>query len=432
MRNIIRPTFMPFILFLHMATSEQHSHPVTCPIGENLKLEIQKILSDPVQVDLKFVRGSKTHKIAEFNGTKLVTHDSQFQNRLEMSSNGLQLLIKNMTLRDSGNYTVQVTFEDHQINYKTFDVKVYVPVPVPTIQNETAASDICNVTLRCFTSNTASLDYTWKYRHYGSEYQPYNTGDTIQMSLHKDILDNKVLCTVCISADCKNVSFTIKPCQEVLIPVPTIQNEIAASDICNVTFRCFTSNTVSLDYTWKYRHYGSEYQPYNTGNTIQISLHKNILDNKVLCTVCISADCKNVSSTIKPCQEGNKRHHWVLIIALVFSIVLSIAIIIICKKEKLSSAAWIFYKKEEIKLCIPEQETNWPHQEKCTDPKQEEPFTVPDKTVKYSQFNFIQIHKEKQECKEPLQCTEQDDNMADMEDCELSSTSPALEDSEKA
>lgn len=220
-------------------------------------------------------------------------------------------------------------------------------------------------------------------------------------------------------------SFNLSLYEPVPAPSIRIDDEIDTSDGCNFTLHCYVrGNTTSLSYTWKYRDNSSDnFKLYNsTGPTIQMSLQPGSLDREVLCTVRNPADQKNVSHTLKSCQ-GKETHQnrlrWPLALPVVFVLLLSAIVIIWCKKEK--NRAVFQTCNEEPKLSVPETETDTttkPLQEIFVDidPKDDVPFSVPEKTVKYSE-GFIALHEKK-------------DDKIELGDSEHPSIFPDPEDSE--
>ncbi|XP_075050052.1 SLAM family member 5-like [Mixophyes fleayi] len=155
----------------------------------------------------------QTHIMASFINLHLDIINNQFDKRLEILDNGTTLRIRDLRMEDSGIYSVTITSTDKE-EYKTsYNLTVYEPVPAPTIRIEgkNIISDWCNMSLHCSVpTNTSVLSYTWKYRHRDTEYQPYNTGTIIQMSLQNESWDMEFLCIVHNPADQKNVSVHVQ------------------------------------------------------------------------------------------------------------------------------------------------------------------------------------------------------------------------------
>lgn len=88
------------------------------------------------------------------------------------------------------------------------------PVPFPTIRidYEDGTNNTCNVTLHCDVTANTSVSYIWEYKN-GSEYQRYeSTVGTVQVTRQPEPME--VQCTVHNPAKWKNVSVTLKPCQQ--------------------------------------------------------------------------------------------------------------------------------------------------------------------------------------------------------------------------
>ncbi|XP_018431054.1 PREDICTED: SLAM family member 9-like, partial [Nanorana parkeri] len=148
----------------------------------------------------------QAHIMASFINSQLTVIRNEFKGRLEMLDDGRALRIGQLTLNDSGLYSVTMTFMDKTLD-ASYNLTVYEPVPTPSIRFKSMekTTDWCNVTLRCsIPRNTSSLSYTWKYRHGDQLYN--NSGETVQMSLQRESWDMEVLCIVHNPADRKNVS----------------------------------------------------------------------------------------------------------------------------------------------------------------------------------------------------------------------------------
>ncbi|XP_063803260.1 T-lymphocyte surface antigen Ly-9-like isoform X2 [Pseudophryne corroboree] len=141
----------------------------------------------------------QSYILASFTNHQLSTVNKQFDKRLEMLHDGRTLRISHLRMEDSGLYHVTITCTE--------------PVPHPYIRNESVknTTNWCNMTLHCSVpTNTSALSYTWKYRHRDTEYQVYNNGDTIQVSLQPESWDMELLCVVHNPADQKNISFHLQ------------------------------------------------------------------------------------------------------------------------------------------------------------------------------------------------------------------------------
>ncbi|PIO26256.1 hypothetical protein AB205_0071490, partial [Aquarana catesbeiana] len=107
------------------------------------------------------------------------------------------------------------------------------------------------------------------------------------------------------------------------VPFPTIRidYEDGTNNTCNVTLHCDVTANTSVSYIWEYKN-GSEYQRYeSTVGTVQVTRQPEPME--VQCTVHNPAKWKNVSVTLKPCQQKvieshHTRHHWPVVGAMLF------------------------------------------------------------------------------------------------------------------
>ncbi|XP_073465689.1 T-lymphocyte surface antigen Ly-9-like [Aquarana catesbeiana] len=175
-------------------------------INQSIPMSLSGGSSGPV---LLVIWNFKTNPLVTYTNNQPTVIDEKFKGRLEILDDGRVLKIGYLRLEDSGLYTGTITVTNNKNYKKVYNLTVYEPVPTPSIvaKESKNSQDWCNVTLRCLVSaNKSSLSYTWKYRRGGSDYQLYNSGDTIQMSLQPESWDLEVLCIIHNQADQKNVS----------------------------------------------------------------------------------------------------------------------------------------------------------------------------------------------------------------------------------
>lgn len=140
-------------------------------------------------------------------------YDSRFRGRLMKPNDLFTLTIMDLTMEDTGIYTIDVADRNGNTESSSFNVTVYEPVPHPSIRTELKekTTDRCDVTLHCSVpSYTSDFSYTWKHRLRISEYRLYNNRSSIQMSLKNDSWDMEILCIVQNPADQKNVSIQVQ------------------------------------------------------------------------------------------------------------------------------------------------------------------------------------------------------------------------------
>ncbi|XP_040187931.1 uncharacterized protein LOC120920083 [Rana temporaria] len=163
-------------------------------------------LPSPVQeVNWTFESKGKLYKVAQFDNHQPRFYKEQFNGRMELLYDGTTLLIKDLRMEDSGNYTAQIILkkDDH---IERFMLIVYEPVPDPSIMivMEERTSHWCNATLHCSVpTNSSPLNYNWIYKNTDSVYE--ESGDTIHISLNYS-WDMEFQCIVHNPADQKNVS----------------------------------------------------------------------------------------------------------------------------------------------------------------------------------------------------------------------------------
>ncbi|XP_075700687.1 CD48 antigen-like [Rhinoderma darwinii] len=189
------------------------AHPVAGLLHHSAEFYYTDLPLPVLDVTWQFLTREKiTTKVVMYHKDQFTIYNSQFNGRLELSDNGTKLRIQDLKMEDTGVYTLIMTFPNLEIGQLTYVLTVYEPVPFPAIRiDRKNTTDRCNVTLHCSVpSNTSDFFYTWKYRLQGLEYQPYNNGSSIQISLPRDHQDTEFLCIVQNPADQKNVSFNIR------------------------------------------------------------------------------------------------------------------------------------------------------------------------------------------------------------------------------
>ncbi|KAG9461185.1 hypothetical protein GDO78_017759 [Eleutherodactylus coqui] len=149
-------------------------------------------------ISWKFDKSGSRLTILDTTDKPYHVYSSQFKGRLQISDDLLTLTIMNLTLEDSGIYTVEVADTNGRTDVYSFNVTVYEPIPLPVIRTDVMESttDRCNVTLHCSVpSHLSDVSYTWKCGERDSEYEPCNTGSIIQISVTKSSRDMEFLCT---------------------------------------------------------------------------------------------------------------------------------------------------------------------------------------------------------------------------------------------
>ncbi|XP_075050039.1 SLAM family member 9-like [Mixophyes fleayi] len=207
--------FTMLSVFFLVSAREDSPRQVIGLLNQSVRLSNYLDLQLPIEDTMwQFTTEERTVKVAEFENENLKTYFPQFTNRLQIFNNGATLVITHLGMEDSGEYTAFITLINKQLYRPSFILKVYEPVPDPTIriEEEKRTGDWCNMSLHCSVpTNTSVLSYTWKYRHRDTEYQPYNnTGSIIQMSLQPESWDMEFLCVVHNPADQKNVSLRVR------------------------------------------------------------------------------------------------------------------------------------------------------------------------------------------------------------------------------
>ncbi|XP_066465264.1 CD48 antigen-like [Eleutherodactylus coqui] len=161
----------------------------------------------------KFDKNGERLTILDNSDKPYHVYPSQFMGRLQLSDDLHTLTIINLTLEDSGIYTVEVADTNGRTDVHSFNVTVYEPIPLPVIRTDVMESttDRCNVTLHCSVpSHLSDVFYTWKCGERDSEYEPCNTGSIIQISVPKSSKDMKFLCTAQNPVENKSVPIQVQ------------------------------------------------------------------------------------------------------------------------------------------------------------------------------------------------------------------------------
>ncbi|XP_075137829.1 CD48 antigen-like [Leptodactylus fuscus] len=160
----------------------------------------------------KFAKNGRSITILDNTENAYYIYDSQVRDRLLMSIDLFTLTIKDLTMADSGVYSIDVTDRNGNTEYSSFIITVYEPVPLPSQNIEVAKNTIdrCNFTLRCSVPpNTSDLFYAWVLSSAGPLYELNAHKGIMQMTLNKkDSRD--ILCKVHNLTDQKNVSILVQ------------------------------------------------------------------------------------------------------------------------------------------------------------------------------------------------------------------------------
>ncbi|XP_066462024.1 SLAM family member 5-like [Eleutherodactylus coqui] len=150
-------------------------------------------------ISWKFDKSGSRLTILDNSDKPYRVYSSQFRGRLQLSDDLLTLTIMNLTLEDSGIYTIEVADTNGRTDVHSFNVTVYEPIPLPVVRTDVMenTTDRCNVTLHCSVpSHLSDVSYTWKCRiRNNTEYKLCNTGSIIQISVTKSSRDMEFLCT---------------------------------------------------------------------------------------------------------------------------------------------------------------------------------------------------------------------------------------------
>ncbi|XP_021470491.2 SLAM family member 8 isoform X2 [Oncorhynchus mykiss] len=140
---------------------------------------------------------------------------SQFKGRLEMNDSNFSLIIRELTLQDSGEFLVSAASNKEQIPTKTIHLQVHEPISKVEIQKEIKllANQSCSVWLLCNVSVGSNLSYTWER---GNE--TYRDDQQIHFSLSPADGDISVTCTASNSVSEKSASATVKCSNDTTTP----------------------------------------------------------------------------------------------------------------------------------------------------------------------------------------------------------------------
>ncbi|RVE55599.1 hypothetical protein OJAV_G00234660 [Oryzias javanicus] len=110
------------------------------------------------------VEGQKKSQVTLVKVNKQVNTERhpQFQRRLELDSKSGDLTIKNLTLKDAMNYSVEIFYNAHP-QTKKIELEVKQRLQAPTIQKiESAATQTgCFIALNC-SSSEKDVNFSWK------------------------------------------------------------------------------------------------------------------------------------------------------------------------------------------------------------------------------------------------------------------------------
>uniref|UniRef100_A0A4W5QQ09 Immunoglobulin V-set domain-containing protein n=1 Tax=Hucho hucho TaxID=62062 RepID=A0A4W5QQ09_9TELE len=145
--------------------------------------------------------------IAEFDGN-ISSPRSQFEGRLEMNDSNFSLIIRELTLQDSGEFLISAASnKGRQIATKTIHLQVHEPISKVEIWKEIKllANQSCSVWLLCNGSVCSNISYIWER---GNE--TYRDDQQIHFSLSPADGDISVTCTASNSVSEKSASAIVK------------------------------------------------------------------------------------------------------------------------------------------------------------------------------------------------------------------------------
>uniref|UniRef100_A0A673ZP53 SLAM family member 5-like n=1 Tax=Salmo trutta TaxID=8032 RepID=A0A673ZP53_SALTR len=197
-------------------------HVYLCVSGVGISL-FNKAVGDSVELPSGLEREGinsmewkyKEMVIAEFDGNVSLPK-SQFEGRLEMNDSNLSLIIRELSLQDSGEFLVSAASnKGHQIPTKTIHLQVHEPISKVEIQKEIKllANQSCSVWLLCNVSVSSNRSYTWER---GNE--TYRDDEQIHFSLSPVDGDISVTCTASNSVSEKSSSATVKCSNDTTTP----------------------------------------------------------------------------------------------------------------------------------------------------------------------------------------------------------------------
>ncbi|XP_030287744.1 signaling lymphocytic activation molecule-like isoform X2 [Sparus aurata] len=121
-------------------------------------------------------------------------HENQFKDRLELNSMNFSLTVKQLTLKDSGNYSFLSEENDTQRTTVIISLQVHEPITKqPTVNyNSTwhTSNESCTVFLECRAASDSGVDYKWTVRN------QTRSGSRLQYIISAQDGDTDFTCTI--------------------------------------------------------------------------------------------------------------------------------------------------------------------------------------------------------------------------------------------
>ncbi|XP_071972508.1 SLAM family member 9-like [Engystomops pustulosus] len=262
-------------------------------------------------------------RVSILAGTKRyhVVYASQFMDRLQTSNDLLTLTIRDLTMEDSGIYTIEVAKSNGSTEYRSFNVTVYGGDASVQVHKPAPLHGSVTISYSPPDKGETVESITWKFDKNGEwtsilggtgKYYVVDDSqfmDRLQTSedlftltiMNVTMEDSGVYTTevVDVYGRMKYRLYNISVYEPV--PHPGIEVEVKenTTDRCNVVLHCSVpSYTSHLSYLWIFSKYEDIYELNITGSTMQMSLTDR-RDVEILCTVQNPAEQKSVSIKVQ-------------------------------------------------------------------------------------------------------------------------------------
>ncbi|XP_045919864.1 SLAM family member 8-like isoform X6 [Micropterus dolomieu] len=139
---------------------------------------------------------------------KVVPEIEQFKGRLELNASDFSLTLRSLTLKDSGDFSLNSEVNDKQRDTVTIKLQVHEPIteqPVLTANSTwNSSTNSCTVLLECSAISNSSVTYNWTVR------SQIISGSRLQYVIRPQDGDTNFTCTVYNFLSEKSATKTVK------------------------------------------------------------------------------------------------------------------------------------------------------------------------------------------------------------------------------